>query len=156
MEVRHKKAFTMLELIFVVVVIGILSAVAIPKFAATRGDAVISKAKATVASVRSALATERQKRILSGNFTPIASLSVSTGVANGRLVFDGFDADSSNPVLEYPLLACAATTSQECWYMSSATNYKFMLPASGSVDFNITNNRFTCDNTDQNCLDLTQ
>jgi len=34
-----KSAFTMIELIFVIVVLGILAAVAIPKFAATRDDA---------------------------------------------------------------------------------------------------------------------
>ena len=38
-----KKAFTMVELIFVMVVIGILSAVALPKLAATRDDALIVK-----------------------------------------------------------------------------------------------------------------
>lgn len=66
-----KKAFTMLELIFVIVVIGILSAIAIPKFAATRDDAVVSKARSTVAALRSALATERQKNILKGEFARI-------------------------------------------------------------------------------------
>ena len=35
-----KSAFTMIELIFVIVILGILAAVAIPKFAATRDDAV--------------------------------------------------------------------------------------------------------------------
>ena len=38
-----KTAFTMIELIFVIVILGILAAVAIPKLAATRSDAEVSK-----------------------------------------------------------------------------------------------------------------
>ena len=38
-----KKAFTMIELIFVIVIIGILAAIAIPKLAASRDDARTSK-----------------------------------------------------------------------------------------------------------------
>ena len=67
------KAFTMIELVFVIVVIGILSAIAVPKFAATRDDAEISKGRAEVAAMRSAIATERQKRILRGNFDAITA-----------------------------------------------------------------------------------
>ncbi len=72
-----RKAFTMLELIFVIVVIGILSAIAIPKFAVTRNDALITKARSEVAAMRAAVSTERQKRILKGNFTDINNTEVS-------------------------------------------------------------------------------
>lgn len=71
-----KKAFTMVELVFVIVVIGILAGIAIPKFAATRDDAKISKARAAVGAMRSAVATERQKRILKGQFTDITNSEV--------------------------------------------------------------------------------
>ncbi|MBU1659304.1 type II secretion system protein [bacterium] len=37
------KAFTMIEIIFVIVILGILAAIAVPKFAATRSDAEISR-----------------------------------------------------------------------------------------------------------------
>ena len=73
-----KKAFTMVELVFVIVVIGILSAIAVPKFAATRDDAIVSKGRAEVAAMRSAVATERQKRILRGDFTDVTNTEVPT------------------------------------------------------------------------------
>lgn len=41
-----KKAFTMIELIFVIVVIGVLAAIAIPKLSATRDDAILTKMEA--------------------------------------------------------------------------------------------------------------
>jgi len=92
MQVKSRKAFSMIELVFVIVVIGILSAIAIPKFAATRDDAVITKAMVTIASVRSALATERQKLLLRGSFIDMNKTSVG---------------ENFTEMLEYDVKACA-------------------------------------------------
>ncbi|MBE9851173.1 type II secretion system protein [Campylobacter concisus] len=47
-----KKAFTMIELIFVIVIIGILAVVVVTKISATRDDAVLVK---TMAEIRTAI-----------------------------------------------------------------------------------------------------
>ncbi|MBD3800513.1 MAG: prepilin-type N-terminal cleavage/methylation domain-containing protein [Campylobacterales bacterium] len=70
---RHS-GFTMIEMIFVIVILGILAAVAIPKFSATRTDAQISSARATISAVRSGIETERQRRLLRGESNYVASL----------------------------------------------------------------------------------
>ena len=156
MNISSKKAFTMVELIFVIVVIGILTAIAVPKFAATRDDAIITKAIATIAAVRSGVATERQKRILRGDFTAITSLN-STG---SNRAFSTFSADTDGNtanVVEYAISDCTGLgKSAGCWSVNGAT-YTYNMPASGSVDFNITSNRFDCKvPTDSNCKLLTQ
>lgn len=159
MYMNDRKAFTMMELTFVIVIIGILSAIAVPKFAATRDDAVIAKAKTTVAAVRNSISAERQRRILRGEFSGITSLNTVNGI------FDIFSADSqglSERVLEYPMTDCATQgKSTGCWQLNGV-DYQYVFPDGNTVDFTIYNagnpsNRFDCTNpSDPNCRLLTQ
>lgn len=50
-------AFTMIELIFVIVILGVLAAVAIPKLSATRNDALIARASHSIATAAMEIAT---------------------------------------------------------------------------------------------------
>jgi general secretion pathway protein G len=114
MKSTYQKAFTMIELVFVIVVIGILSAIAIPKFAATRDDAVVARARATVAALRSGIATQRQKNILKGVFTDI----------NGSV---------AESLLEYGL------TSE---WSRSTNRFTFTGPDGNTCIFDVNNSRF--------------
>jgi general secretion pathway protein G len=151
---QSKKAFTMMELIFVIVIIGILASVAVPRLAATRDDATITKARVAVASIRNALAMERQKRILRGDFTAITSVGDSINV------FDKFSADKSGnqaDVLEYPIKSEDAT---DRWHFSSSTGkdghdqyiFKSVL---GDVAFEVVSGKFECDGDKTNNTNAT-
>ncbi|PZT48522.1 hypothetical protein B6S12_03360 [Helicobacter valdiviensis] len=55
MVLNSKKAFTMLELIFILVILGILAAIAIPKISASRNDAKLIALKSDVVMLKTAL-----------------------------------------------------------------------------------------------------
>ncbi|GAB6073775.1 type II secretion system protein [Nautilia lithotrophica] len=62
-----RKSFTMMELIFVIVVIGILAGVAIPRLFTGVSDAEIAKVKTDVATIRTAISTKYGKNVMEGN-----------------------------------------------------------------------------------------
>lgn len=82
-----KKGFTMIELIFVIVILGILAVVAIPKLAATRDDAEIAKTATNIQTLISDLGSYYTSQ---GKFTTKAgdnandplNLSAMTNVSN--------------------------------------------------------------------------
>ncbi|MDD6161525.1 MAG: type II secretion system protein [Campylobacteraceae bacterium] len=59
-----KKAFTMIELVFVIVVLGILAMVALPRLASSKEDAEITRVRAEIAAIRSAIQTHRGANLL--------------------------------------------------------------------------------------------
>ena len=60
-----KKGFTMIELIFVIVILGILASVAIPRLASTKEDAEIAT---TIANLRTLLSDASSYHVAKGNF----------------------------------------------------------------------------------------
>lgn len=131
----------MIEVVFVIVVIGILAGIAIPKFAVTRDDAIIAKARATIGSVRSALSTERQKRILRGKFSDINKSIIGNNFSN---------------LLEYGVKGCS-TAKCNGWQTGgteSAPTFTFHGPT-GDVVFVLDGNKLVCDQdqSDADCSD---
>ena len=145
MRLKNKKAFTMIELVFVIVIIGVLSAIAIPKFGATAKLAYMSKGKNTLAIVRSALSTERQKSILRGSFTPVTIYN-----ASGR-VFTRFTDENGSRILDNDLPSCIDIG---CWSTSDNVNYTFYRDASTNCTYRLESNRFVDKTSSPGCTEL--
>lgn len=83
---RTARGFTLVELIAVIVVLAILSAVAIPKYFDYASSAKASAAKATLGAVRSAIANFYANSIVStggtGSFPTLAQLQTPGTVLN--------------------------------------------------------------------------
>ena len=113
---KNKNAFTMVELVFVIVILGILAAVALPRLSATRTDAEISKGRADIASIRSSIVTERQTRLITGSSVWISELSQDTTTL--------FDGNGTSNLLMYGISADSASGH---WQSSDGLNYTYTI-----------------------------
>ena len=145
--IKSKNAFTMIEMIFVIVVLGILASIAIPKLAATRTDAEITKGRADIASIRSAIVSERQGRLIRGESGWITALSYETTLFTG--------ADENKTLLMYGITP--GTTSGH--WSGTDPEYKFYIGTIACVfDYTSSDGKFLPDttNNDSICLELTK
>jgi len=144
-----KNAFSMIELVFVIVVLGILAAIAVPKMSATRTDAQITKGRADVSAIRSSIVSERQTRIIKGDSDWINSLSSSTTTL--------FDGNGTSSLLMYGI---TADTTDGHWRTTSSSfpykNYKFKVGGSDcAFTYDNGDGKFTLDNgQDDICSNL--
>lgn len=141
---RSKNAFTMVELVFVIVILGILAAVAIPKMAATRSDADITKGRADIASIRSGIVSERQARLITGDSSWIANGSGADQMDEGGL-FGG--------VLMYPIPNKAGQNGE--WSATAGTGtYKFrVMGVDNTFTYTPADGKFLC-TAGQHCSKL--
>jgi len=87
--VRNSKGFTLIELLIVVVIIGILAAIAIPKFANTKEKAYVAAMKSDLRNLVTAEESYFADQVsyttstVAINFTPSTGVTITIGAATG-------------------------------------------------------------------------
>ena len=137
-----KKAFSMLELVFVIVIIGILAAVAIPRLSATRDDAVIAKVRTDISNIRSAIANLHTKNLMKGDASYPPALDDAKKNTEDEELFDGNS--TIGHLLDYPIYSKNADGH---WMKTGDTNYTVKV-MNTDVKFNYysSNGHFDCKN----------
>lgn len=106
---QHKKAFTMLELVFILVILGILAAVAIPKISASREDAKLVALKSDINTLKTSFPAYF---LAQGEGTFISAVTLSS--ANWNLsdysITSKLQDKSGNPCINATLLNAQQTT----------------------------------------------
>ncbi len=81
-----KKGFTMIELIFVIVILGVLASVAIPRLAATRDDAEVAKAATNLTTAINDITAYYTAK---GDFNSTIKQMTNALDADGKLLIKG-------------------------------------------------------------------
>ena len=104
---RHKSGFTIIELLIVVVVIGILTAIAVPKFQQVKGRARAAALKADLRNLVTAQEDYLSTHLVYSNNLAALNFSGSEGVTVNivQVIPGGWSATTTHP-LSFPLV-CA-------------------------------------------------
>jgi len=133
-----KKAFSLIEIIFTLMIISIIVTVAVSKFDLALGSANLNKIKADIIQIRAGINLYKNSLILENK-----SVSFTTLDENNNALF--------SKVLDLPIIS-----SLQEWTQTSDTTYSLFIDTENSIEFTFdkSNYTFDCDISDTFCKNL--
>ncbi|WP_107852424.1 pilus assembly FimT family protein [Oceanimonas marisflavi] len=113
---RKTAGFTLIELVIVIVILGILGAVAAPRFLNLQGDAYGANLDGLKNSMESAATLANTKAILDGIDSASSATGISTGISGATFVYGYPEADGDGIIALLDISASSAGDTAEYIY----------------------------------------
>ncbi|WP_139451935.1 type II secretion system protein [Campylobacter armoricus] len=151
-----KKAFTLIELVFCIFIIAILSAIAYPHFSFSVNDAKILKLKSEVEIINSSLALIRNQNLFKDNNFPKTLDDALVNTENQKLFFcnnkQNQGCKDGNCCL-YSVLEKPIISSKKSWMKIANTQYRFFINTKKYIDFSYNSEKVFLECVSLNCKD---
>ena len=133
MKRNTSKGFTLIELIMVIVILGILAAVAVPKFFSFQDKALIAAEKGYIGNLKSGLNTYAANQIVNGSGRAYPKSDLVNITQFLTAITD--DADSTDWAWSAGVLSTSAAT---LTYTAPSSNVIYYYDCTGAVDADYT------------------
>ncbi|MBK1972149.1 type II secretion system protein [Campylobacter sp. 2018MI35] len=133
---KFKRAFTLLELVFVILIIGILASLALPFLSQNKNEAKLLKAKIEYQMISSSLALMRNEASLKQiAYTAILD-NANFFKEQEKLFFcEQIVSCEDKNCCSFSLLKFPLYSSKDSWMKISFNSYRFFLNSKQSIDF---------------------